>query len=204
MVIFEGKRASILGSLNLIIDKISGDESGQKNWKKCQNARFGGPKKPSVLGKLEKMAKISHFLWFSSNFLVFAPNYQLKSASLSKIKFTLVYRPFPPLDNDKKCEILAMFSILPNTDGFFGSIFYILGRFSKLPPPLPLKNLFKKFKKNKKTDFKWRIRSKIWKKCQNGPIWSTQKSHQFRVIWKKCPKFPIFVIFEGKRAGILL
>ena len=43
-----------------------------------------------------------------------------------------------------------MFSILPNTDGFFGSIFYILGRFSKLPPPSPSKIFSKSSRKTKK------------------------------------------------------
>ena len=50
----------------------------------------------------------------------------------SKIKFTLVYRPFFPIKNDKKWEILTT---LPYTDGILGSIFYILGRFAKIPRP---------------------------------------------------------------------
>ena len=37
--------------------------------------------------------------------------------------------------NDQKREILTIISILPYTDGFFGSIFYILGRFAKMPTP---------------------------------------------------------------------
>ena len=40
--------------------------------------------------------------------------------------------------NDQKREILTIISILPYTDGFFGSIFYILGRFAIMPHPLPV------------------------------------------------------------------
>ena len=50
----------------------------------------------------------------------------------SKIKFTLVYRPFFPIKNDQKWEMLT---ILPYIDGIVGSIFYILGRFAKMSPP---------------------------------------------------------------------
>ena len=50
----------------------------------------------------------------------------------SKIKFTLVYRPFFPFKNDQKWEILT---ILPYTDGILWSIFDILGRCAKMPRP---------------------------------------------------------------------
>ena len=50
----------------------------------------------------------------------------------SKIKFTLVYRPFFPIKNDKKWGILT---ILHYTDGILGSIFDILGRFAKILRP---------------------------------------------------------------------
>ena len=50
----------------------------------------------------------------------------------SKSKFTLVYRPFFPIKNDQKWEILT---ILPYTDGILGSIFDILGRFAKMSRP---------------------------------------------------------------------
>ena len=56
--------------------------------------------------------------------------------------------------NDQKREILTIISILPYTDGFFGSIFYILGRFAKMPPPQSCQKVAKK------VDFKWRIKAK--------------------------------------------
>ena len=51
------------------------------------------------------------------------------------MKCTLVYRPFFSLENDQKRQMLAVFSILPYTDGFVGYIFDILRRFAKIPPP---------------------------------------------------------------------
>ena len=49
-----------------------------------------------------------------------------------KSKFTLVYRPFFPIKNDKKYEILT---ILPYTHGILGAIFDILVRFAKMSRP---------------------------------------------------------------------
>ena len=72
---------------------------------------------------VKKLTKIQFTIvnwpFFPSDFLDFAPNYHMKSAFFSKIKFTLVYRPFFYLKNDKKWAIFAIFFILPYTDGFF-------------------------------------------------------------------------------------
>ena len=70
---------------------------------------------------------------FPLEFSSFLPQIITKNQLLfSKIKFTLVYRPFFPFKNDQKWEILT---ILPSTVDILGSIFDILGRFAKMPHP---------------------------------------------------------------------
>ena len=75
--------------------------------------------------------------WYTGHFVLefssFLPQIITKNQLLfSKIKFTLVYRPFFPFKNDQKWEILT---ILPSTVDILGSIFDILGRFAKMPHP---------------------------------------------------------------------
>ena len=84
----------------------------------------------------------------------------------------------------QKWEILAIFSILPYTDGFLG------------PPNLAILALFSNFAliRGLKSAFLQRF-GNIW----GGTFWQivlkyqklTLKNHQYRVKWKKLSKFPI-------------
>ena len=85
------------------------------------------------------MAKISHFLSFTSNYLVFYPKSYLKSAHFNINQIDTSISALFSFKNDQKWEVLTIISILPYTDGFFGLNFYILGRFAKMPPPHPLR-----------------------------------------------------------------
>ena len=84
------------------------------------------------------MVKITHFCHFASNFLVFCLKSYLKSALQDKNQIYTSISALFSFKNDQNWEIFTIFSILPYTDGFFGSIFYILGIFAKIPPPLLL------------------------------------------------------------------
>ena len=83
------------------------------------------------------MAKTSHFLSFCLEFSSFLPQIILKkSVFFNKNQIYISMSALFSFKNDPKREILTIISILPYTDDFFGSIFYILGRFAKMPPPL--------------------------------------------------------------------
>ena len=73
---------------------------------------------------------------FSSNFLVFSPKYSTKISFFWQNQIYTSVSALFSLKNYQKWEIMTIISILPYTDDFFGSIFFILGRFAKMPPPL--------------------------------------------------------------------
>ena len=86
---------------------------------------------------MDKMVKISHFLLFCFELSSILPQIIPKISSLGQKSIYTSISALFSFKNDKKWEMLTIFSILPYTDGFFGSNFYILGN---APPP----NLAKK------------------------------------------------------------
>ena len=77
---------------------------------------------PHFLLKINKN-QIYTWIWpfFLLEFSRFSPKLSIKiRVFFSKLKFTLVYRPFFYLKNDQKWTILAIFFILSYTDGFLG------------------------------------------------------------------------------------
>ena len=85
---------------------------------------------------MEKKAKISHF-WaiFHRIFLFLAPNNQLISALFDKNQIYTSKSALFSLKNYQKWEILTIISILPYTDGFFGSIFLYFYMICQNAPP---------------------------------------------------------------------
>ena len=128
------------------------------------------------------------------------------------------------LKNDQKWWNLTIILILPYTDGVFGSIFYILGRFAKCPPIIffprdfffPPVKIFE-FPSVKKWTFPWKcLENCPWKlkspreifrqispvKTENGGREKNENFHPWKA--QKCPWKKILNFHEIYEESILI